>query len=56
MTCENTREKDEKFDFNAFIIKGPYRTNTSVQRGSAWLGDGDPMTPGGFSLIIMAGY
>jgi N-acetylated-alpha-linked acidic dipeptidase len=26
--------------------EGPWRTNTSVQRGSMWTGNGDPTTPG----------
>jgi N-acetylated-alpha-linked acidic dipeptidase len=25
---------------------GPWSTNTTVQRGSVWMGEGDPSTPG----------
>jgi hypothetical protein len=31
---------------NGVYPKGPWRTNTTVQRGSINMGDGDPETPG----------
>jgi len=33
---------------------GPWGTNTTVQRGSIWTGNGDPLTPGSFFYLQTA--
>lgn len=37
---------DTGFDRGPVYMDGPWSSNTTVQRGSVWVGEGDPSTPG----------